>query len=70
LTANGTCSGSDVYAVSTHVRASHAVSLDPGFAIAPGGQLGLKSLANAAVIVHVWGYFVPAADVPSTTAVN
>jgi hypothetical protein len=70
LTPNGTCSGGDIYGVSTHARATHIVSVDPGFAIAPGGKISLEALAVSVVAVHVWGYFVPAADVPSTTKVN
>jgi hypothetical protein len=68
---NGSCSGGgDIYSASTHTRASHAVSLDPGFAIAPGGKISLQVLSSSVVIMHIWGYLVPASDVPSTTKVN
>jgi hypothetical protein len=46
------------------------VVLDPGFAIAPGGMISLQAHAFSVVDVHIWGYLVPASDVPSTTAVN
>ncbi|HEY7283486.1 MAG TPA: hypothetical protein VID47_18055 [Actinomycetota bacterium] len=68
---NASCAGSgDIYGVSTHVRAGHAVSLDPGFAVAPGGKISLRAFADSVVSVHIWGYMVPASDVPATTKVN
>jgi hypothetical protein len=68
---NDSCSGAgDIYSVATHVRAAHPVSLDPGFAIAPGGTITLRASAASVIAAHVWGYYVPPSDVPSTTKVN
>jgi hypothetical protein len=71
LFANGNCVSQDIYSVSTHVRGTHPESLDPGFAIAPGGQVSIKAFTSGMIVdAFVWGYFVPANDVPATTPIN
>jgi hypothetical protein len=68
---NGSCTSTDLASVTTRNAGDSAIAVEPGFAIAPGGHMSMKlGTTGAAVVVHVFGYLVPAADVPSTTPIS
>jgi hypothetical protein len=67
---NASCSGQEMYSVSTHEVGSHDVSIEPGFAIKNGGHLSVLQGGDGVYAVYVWGYLVPKGDVPATTPVG
>ncbi|MFL5798086.1 MAG: hypothetical protein ACJ77A_09155 [Actinomycetota bacterium] len=68
---NGSCSSTDLASDTTRSAGDREIAIEPGFAIAAGGHLSVKlGTTGAAVAFHVFGYLVPAADVPSTTQIS
>jgi hypothetical protein len=68
---NGTCAEPAIVTVSTRNGGTRPVQVEPGFAMAAGKSLSMKvGTTDALVAVHVFGYLVPSADVPSTTPIG
>jgi hypothetical protein len=68
---NGNCTGQPVVSAPTQVAANYTLPVEPGFAMAPGRRFSMEVPASGAVVdVEVYGYLVPAADVPATTPIT
>ncbi|MFL5798087.1 MAG: hypothetical protein ACJ77A_09160 [Actinomycetota bacterium] len=68
---NGTCSGQPLASAPTQVASDYSIPIEPGFAVAPGRRFSMEVAAPGAVVdVYLYGYLVPAADVPATTPVK
>src|SRR6266508_1080369 len=68
---NGSCAGSDVASTTTGNTGNRTMTLEPGFAIAPGGHMSMKlGTTGAVVAAYLFGYLVPAGDVPATTPIG
>ena len=67
---NGTCTGTELMAAPTSVVGNHSIQIEPGFGVAPGRRLSMRLISQGGVAaVHVFGYLVPASDVPATTPI-
>ena len=68
---NGTCSGAGIHSMPTRAALDHSVALEPGFAIAPSGQVSFRKYTATGVVgAYLWGYYVPKEDAPFTTPVS
>lgn len=63
------CAGQPIAIITPATAGVWSYPLDPGFAIQPGGGLWTKASGQVESNVTVYGYTVPATDVPATTPI-